>query len=51
MRNGKYCDMITWSVVKQRLGKHVSAKADMDAIIEGIDGNGVFYAVRNEEAV
>jgi hypothetical protein len=23
-----YCDMITWSVVRQRLGKHISATAD-----------------------
>jgi hypothetical protein len=43
--------MITWSVVRQRLGKHVSATRDKHAINKGIDGNGVFYAVRTEEAV
>lgn len=42
--------MITWSVVTKQLGKHVSA-TDMDAIVKGIDGKDVFYAVKNEEAV
>jgi hypothetical protein len=29
-----YCDMITWSIVRQRLCKHVSATTDTHATIE-----------------
>jgi hypothetical protein len=37
--------MITWSVARQRLGKHVSATMDTNATIKEIVGNGVFYEV------
>jgi hypothetical protein len=42
----KYCDMITWSVARQRLGKHVAATTDTQATIEDVVEHGVYYAVR-----
>jgi hypothetical protein len=38
--------MITWSVARQRVGKHVSATADTHATVNDIAGNGVFFVVR-----
>jgi hypothetical protein len=37
--------MVTLSVVRQWLGKHVSATMDSHAAIKRMIGNGVFYAV------
>jgi hypothetical protein len=35
--------MITWPVVRQQLGKHVSVTTDRHATITDIFGNSVFY--------
>jgi hypothetical protein len=40
--------MITWSVVRQWLGKHVSVAKDTQATMKDIVGNGVFYKVNAE---
>jgi hypothetical protein len=43
-----YCDMITWFIARQRLGKHVSATTDTHITIKDIVGNGVLYVVHAE---
>jgi hypothetical protein len=37
--------MITWSIVRQWLGKHVFAATDTQATIKHIVGKGIFYKV------
>jgi hypothetical protein len=41
-----YCDIVTWSIARQWLGKHIFMTTDMHAIIKDIDGNGVLYVVQ-----
>jgi hypothetical protein len=48
MQFRNYCDMITWSVARQGLGKHVSATTHVHARIKYIVGNGVMYEVSAE---
>jgi hypothetical protein len=46
--SGFYCNMIIWSVARQRLGTYVTAITDTHTTIKGIVGNGCFYAVHAE---